>query len=344
MARKEPTEVDREFGTMKSIANLSDYYFYSVGSYNEAKAGLLRFIDHVADTHFRAVSYEQFHLTPLEVIDKMVAANRRTSITLSPESHDPRVAKLAGRGVYTMEEMERWIEQVLDRGIYEVDVWFFVGMPEQDERSVFETVSYCQKLLKRFRGKNVVPLICPMIPFLDPASTFFEEPERHGYRIFHRTAEEHRRGMENASLINRINYETRWLTREELVRVGYQAVQRLTEHKVEAAALSNGIARSVVRQIDDALDFIKVVHAIDGIADRMIRERELRAIGPEILRRNRKIFGGTVANQAFPMQREIGGRWFDEMLWPDELLDAVNKSNAEGSAGQALPSAAAQGA
>lgn len=344
MARKEPTEIEREFGTMKSIANLSDYYFYSVGSYNESKAGLLRFIDHVADTNFRAVSYEQFHLTPLEVIDKMVAANRRTSITLSPESHDPRVAKLAGRGVYTMAEMEQWIEQVLDRGIHEVDVWFFVGMPEQDERSVFETVDYCQKLLNRFRGKNVVPLICPMIPFLDPASTFFEEPERHGYRIFHRSAEEHRRGMENASLINRINYETRWLTREELVRVGYKAVRRLSEHKAATGALSNGVVRSVIRQIDDALEFINVVHAIAGIDDRVTRARELHAIGPEILRRNRKIFGGTVANQAFPLQREIGGRWFDEMLWPDAILSAINQSHAGGSAGPVPPSAPVQGA
>ena len=33
--------------------------------------------------------------------------------------------------------------------------------------------------------------------------------------------EAHRRGMERASLVNRINYETRWLSRPDLVRVGF---------------------------------------------------------------------------------------------------------------------------
>lgn len=323
MARKPPEEIDREFASMRAVPDLSDYYFYSVGSYNESKDGMRRFIERVGDTDFRAVSYEQFHLTPLDVVDMMVKANKRTTITLSPESHDPRVARLAGRGVYSMDEMEDWIAAALDRGIHEIDVWFFIGMPEQDERSVAETVDYCGELLQRFRGKSVVPLLCPMIPFLDPASTFFEEPDAHGYRIFHRTVEEHRRGMERASLIHRINYETRWLRREQLVRVGYQAVRRLTELKVEAGALANGIARSVIRQIDDAVEFIGAVHEVDCIADEGARRRELAALGPEILRRNRRIFAGGVANQAFPVNRDIGGRWFDETLWSHSTLEAA---------------------
>jgi hypothetical protein len=49
-------------------------------------------------------------------------------------------------------------------------------MPEQDESSVWETVEYAERLLKMFKGTNVNPMICPMIPFLDPASTFFERP------------------------------------------------------------------------------------------------------------------------------------------------------------------------
>ena len=108
--------------------------------------------------------------------------------------------------------MEAWIERALEIGIHNIDVWYFIGMPEQTPDSVFETVDYCAHLLRKFKGKNVNPMICPMIPFLDPASTFFEFPEENGYRVFFRTAEEHRRGMESASLFNRINYETKLLS------------------------------------------------------------------------------------------------------------------------------------
>lgn len=323
MAHKPIEEATRELGSIGEHASHARYHLYTIGAYNEPAERLGRLLDGVAAAGVKSVSYEQFHLTPDDVLRRMVAANPRTSITLSPESHDPAVAKLAGRGVYTNDEMEAWIERALDLGIREIDVWYFVGMPGQDERSVMETVDYCGRLLERFRDRRVVPLICPMIPMLDPASTFFEEPERHGYRVFSRTLEEHRRAMGRASLINRINYETRWLSREELVRVGYRAVRRLAEMKADARQLPRFAARSVARKIDDALDFLGAVHRADCIEREDERARELGLLAGEIRRRNDEIFSGSVANQAFPLDRRIGGRWFDETLWSHAELAAA---------------------
>ena len=314
MARKPLDQVAYEFETMKRVSNLDSYYFYSVGSYNEPADRFRFFLDRVAETNFKSIAYEQFHLTPDDTLKTMVKANPRTTICLSPESHDLHIAKLAGRGVYTMEQLERWIRKALDYGIHEIDVWFFIGMPEQDERSVFETVDYCGRLLKLFQGERVLPLLCPMIPFLDPASTFFERPEEHGYRVFYRTAEEHRRGMERASIINWCNYETRWLSRSDLVFVGYDAVRRLVKLKGEFGSMPMGVAASVVEKITDALEWIKIVHQIDNIPDVRARRSELEKVGPEVLARNNDIFFSGVANQAFPVNREIGGRWFDELL------------------------------
>jgi hypothetical protein len=45
-------------------------------------------------------------------------------------------------------------------------------------------------------------------------------------------------------------------------------------------------------------------------------------LGDEIERRNNQIFFSGVSNQAFPINRQIGGRWFDELGWPAEVLDA----------------------
>jgi clorobiocin/coumermycin A biosynthesis protein CloN6/CouN6 len=328
MSRKPADEIAYEFASMATIPDLNNYHFYSVGSYNEPKPAMKSFLKQVSQTNFKSVSYEQFHLTPDEVLKEMAQANARTSITLSPESHDMRVAKLAGRGVYSPEQMERWIERALDLGIHGIDIWYFIGMPEQDEKSVWETVDYCGRLLKMFKGKRVTPFLCPMIPFLDPASSFFEYPERHGYRIFYRTVEEHRRGMESASLINRTNYETKWLSRRDLTMVGYQAVKRLTQLKGETGFLPGSVAAAVIRKIDDAMEFIAVVHEVDCIPDEVERKRELAKLSAEIKVRNRAIFFGGVANQAFPINREIGGRWFDEMLFDVSTLEAAQKRNA----------------
>ena len=85
----------------------------------------------VGESNLKSISYEQFFLTKEDTLKHMVRANRRTMITLSPESHDPVVAKLSGRGVYTNEEMEAWIGRALEIGIHQIDVWYFIGMPQQ---------------------------------------------------------------------------------------------------------------------------------------------------------------------------------------------------------------------
>ena len=329
VVRKPVNETSYEFETLNRVPSINQYHFYSVGSYNEPKKGMNLFLDLVAESNFKSISYEQFFLTPNNILKRMVAANKRTIITLSPESHDIRVSKLAGRGVYTNEELEQWLEKALDYGIHQIDIWYFIGMPEQDEKSVWGTVDYCQKLLEKFKGKRVNPMICPMIPFLDPGSTFFEYPEKYGYRIFYRTVEEHRRGMMHASIINRINYETKWLTRRDLVHVGFKAVRGLMKAKGTSGFLPQSLVNGYVERIDDALGFIDVVHEADCISDEREREQALNELGDEILKRNNMIFFSGVMNQAFPINRSVGGRWFDELGWESHVLNALQVSEAQ---------------
>jgi hypothetical protein len=87
-------------------------------------------------------------------------------IMLSLESYDPKISAAAGRGIM---------------------VWFFIGIPYPGRQSVLDTVAYSERLIRKFGGWKALPLICLMVPFLDPGSRFFEEPAQRGYRIFHRT-------------------------------------------------------------------------------------------------------------------------------------------------------------
>jgi clorobiocin biosynthesis protein CloN6 len=220
-----------------------------------------------------------------------------------------------------MAEMEAWIDHALSLGIHNIDVWFFIGMPEQDESAVKAEVDYCAHLLDRFSGRRVTPLLCPMMPFLDPASTFFENPEEYGYRVFYRTVEEHRNGMQRASVINRINYETRWLSRADLVHVGYRAVAEVMQLRAKTQQLPTNVANAVSRSVTDALEFIDVVHEADCLGNPVDRTRAMEKLGDGIVERNQAIFSSEVANQAFPINRKIGGRWFDEMGWTPAQLD-----------------------
>jgi clorobiocin biosynthesis protein CloN6 len=196
-------------------------------------------------------------------------------------------------------------------------------MPEQGPDEVSQDIAYCAHLLHRFPGKRVTPYLCPMIPFLDPGSTFFCHPDPHGYRVFYRTVEEHRRGMLRASIIGRTNYETRWLSRRDLVHVGFRAVAELLRLRAGARRLPCSLADTIQNRIDDALRFTDEVDRADRLHDAAERTAALASLGDEIERRNQEIFFSGVANQAYPIAREIGGRWFDELGWDVATLDGL---------------------
>jgi clorobiocin biosynthesis protein CloN6 len=129
---------------------------YALQCYSESKARLYEYLDVVKEMGYKMVNFEQFRLPDRETVEKMTRSTR-AFINLSPESHDLIISKLAGRGTYTMKQMENWIEQALDLGIAGVMVWFFIGMPRQTRQSVLDTVKYCRSLITKFRRKNVVP-------------------------------------------------------------------------------------------------------------------------------------------------------------------------------------------
>lgn len=324
IVQKNLDELAFEMQTVGENPGGLSYNYYSLGTYSEPPNRLNVILDHMSQADLSSVMYDQFFLTSDAILRKMASAGKRVIVNLSPQSHDVRVSKLSGRGTYTMDEMEAWIDKALEYGISEIDIYFFIGMPEQDEKSVFDTVAYCQKLMERFNGRRVIPFICPMVPFLDPGSSYFENPDEWGFTVFYRTVEEHRRAMMRASLINRTNYETRWLSRYELVNVSYKAIRDLFALKGELGLFPSAVINPLVKRLDDAREFINVVHPIDCIENQEDRKKALREIGDEIRRRNNEIFTSGVVNQAFPINRKIGGRWYDELLWEESFLQDLH--------------------
>ncbi len=203
-------------------------------------------------------------------------------LEISLESHDPRVRQAFGRN-YTNEAVEKTIEDALDLGCRRFDVFFMVGLPYQTPGSVMETVDYCEWLLERYGGEGrLSPFISPLAPFLDPGSLAFENPERYGYRLFHRTLEEHRQALLQPSWKYMLNYETEWMTREEIVDATYRAAWRLNRMKEKFGLITAEQAEFVEDRIGKAMKLVREIDEIMASGDARERKRRLETLKPQI--------------------------------------------------------------
>ncbi len=101
----------------------------------------------------------------------------------------------------------------------------------------------------------------------------------------------------------------------------------MMQSKGELGVFPQSIVDSYIDKLDDAVEFTRIVHEIDCIQEPKARRYQLAELEHEIEQRNKLLFFRGVANQAFPINRAVGGRWFDELGWnQSELLNAVNST------------------
>jgi len=195
------------------------------------------------------IVFEFFALPPASFLQDIDRNVRNWSMEFSPESHEQAVRDAQdGESGYTTEDMESIIRQAVALRCTRIDIFFMIGLPAQTTTSVRETVEYCGHLFE-LGDKRLSCFISPMGPFIDPGSRGFEEPDRFGYRLFARTLEEHRQLLIQPTWEYILNYETKWMTRRELVDATYDAAERLNELKVEHGRLSKRRGRGVARGI-----------------------------------------------------------------------------------------------
>jgi B12-binding domain/radical SAM domain protein len=197
---------------------------------------------------------ELFSPASHEFLAQLAQALPNFTLEVSLESHDPDVRTAFGKH-YGNEPIERTIADALDVGAKRVDVFFMAGLPQQTAESVLGTIDYCADLLRRFgRDGRLIPFISPLAPFLDPGSRGFENPDEHGYKLFARTLEEHRRRLGAPSWKYVLNYETRWMTRDQLVDATYAAGRRLNRIKADYGLVPAAQANATEVRIDRAVE------------------------------------------------------------------------------------------
>jgi hypothetical protein len=147
-------------------------------------------------------------------------------------------------------------------------------------------VDYCESLLERFDDGRFIPFVGPLAPFVDPGSLFYEKPDAYGYNIRFRTLEEHRQALLAPTWKHILNYETRWMSRDDIAAVTYEAGRRLNALKARFGLVEPEVAAETERRIDRAVSLMARIDELIGRCTPEELERELQALKPEIDKAN----------------------------------------------------------
>ena len=208
------------------------------------------------------IDFELFRPPSMPFLEAISRAKPGFAIDISPHSHDIKVRRALGLP-YSNEELEESIANALKLGASRLEIYFMIGLPEQTPESVSQTLDYCEYLYQKFGSdKRIFLFIGPLSPFLDPGSLCFENPERYGYKIIHRTLAEHRAALTRPSWKETLNYETRWMSRQQIVDTTYAAVARLTRIKEQYHQITPELAAAQIERIDQAIDMEKDIDSI----------------------------------------------------------------------------------
>jgi len=249
---------------VRNIRGFGKGFLIVVGDIRQAGMDYARrFLDSVAVLR-EPITLELFTPATEDFLRQVAEALPNFALEISLESHDPVVRRAFGKK-YSNEAVERTIEAAWAAGCKRLDVYFMIGLPKQTRQSVRDTVAYCEELLERYGEEGRLhPFISPLAPFLDPGSLAFEEPERYGYRLFHRTLEEHRRALLQPHWRDVLNYETEWMTREDIVLSSYEASLELNRVKLRHGLMS---AEEVAQAEERTTKALELIEVLDDLAE-----------------------------------------------------------------------------
>ena len=206
----------------------------------------------------------------------------RWSLEITLESHLERVRHSNRRFACSNADIEHTIGEALSSGVGRVDIFFMVGLPGQTYDDAVSCDEFCRALLERFDGDpRLTFFVAPLAPFLDPGSPAFEAPERFGYRVRFRTLEEHRVALTAPSWKAMLNYETEWMTRDQIAAATYEAMRRLARLKHEWRQMDDATCAATLASLDASERAIEAIDRASAIPDDAARAEALAAIAPD---------------------------------------------------------------
>ncbi len=223
--------------------------------------------------------FELFFPADDAFFDRVAAAAPRFSLEMTLESHVERLRRLNGKFACTNEQVESTIEAALRHGVNRIDIFFMVGIPRQTYVQALESIDYCRHLLERFEGdRRLAFFTAPLAPFLDPGSRAFEDPARFGYRLLHRTLEEHRQALTAPSWKYLLNYESETMDRDDIVNATYETALRLARLKRDYGYMDAEMCAEITARIEASRLAIAEVDCILRMPEGADRQERLAVL------------------------------------------------------------------
>lgn len=170
---------------------------------------------------------------------------------ISPDSSDQNIRNETGR-YYTNQDLEKSISYAAKHGARKFDIYFSIGLPLQTKESVMTDTDYLESVIRKYSSERmpVYGFISPLTPFLDPGSLFYEMPERYGFKINARGI------MDYYNLLDRgksweefLNYETKWMSRSDMVEATYKSGIRMVESGSRMGYIDSANGKRIINNI-----------------------------------------------------------------------------------------------
>ena len=186
-----------------------------------------------------------------------------SSIQISPESMDEEVRSFHKQLRYSNKDLIDTLDAILEHPELSMGVWFLTGLAGDSRDTVDTTISFVDEYYRKITDVKRDLLMYNEMLFLDPGSLAFMNPERYGYRLRLKTLEDHIQGFTMPLFKYQMNYETRALSRDDLVSLFlymhdrmneiYRRCGVLNEQQYSRVSLYNNLLRKFENVYDEAV-------------------------------------------------------------------------------------------
>ncbi|MDF2858205.1 MAG: radical protein [Neobacillus sp.] len=209
------------------------------------------------------VVFELFQYADEEFFQQMNDSVPNYSIEITLETHDEKIRRYNGKFNCTNPKVIETLNFALKHGCKKIDLFFMVGIPGQTYASVLENIDFCETIhLACNQDKRIFYFVAPLAPFLDPASPAFEFPEIHGYKKLCHTLEDHREAIKQPSWKHMLSYETKDLTRDDIVNSTYESAQLLNEFKLKYGLIDQAGYDDIKWKIEKSVEYIEKIDRV----------------------------------------------------------------------------------
>jgi B12-binding domain/radical SAM domain protein len=233
------------------------------------------------------IVFELFQYADEDYFTKINESVPKYSIEITLETHDEDLRKLNGKFNCTNQKVIDTLNFALKHGCKKIDLFFMVGIPGQTYESALKNIEFCETLHQACGlDPRIFYFVAPLAPFLDPASPAFERPELYGYKKFCHTLEDHRKAITQPSWKHMLSYETKEMTRDDIVNATYESAKLLNEFKLNFGLIDEEGYMDIDRKIQKSIEYIGKIDMLLTLPEAQ-KAKALVKLGKEIEELNR---------------------------------------------------------